>query len=293
MLTAVSKNGASAVRTAARRKPLSPKAVLSHLILILSSVGFVFPFYWMIVTSLKAPDEIFSWPPIFVPQTWQWGNYAEVANAIPIVRMFFNSLFVSVTVTLGTVFFCALAAYAFGRIRFPGREAIFRMYLATMMVPGMVTMIPMFIIMRDFGWIDTYWALIVPGFFGNAFGTFLLRQFFMTLPVQLDEAARIDGASYFGIFFRILLPLVKPALASLFIFTFMGVWNDFLWPLIMIQSDDLQTLSLGLSSFQGMYAARYNLLMAGAVLSVVPVLIAYVFGQRYFIEGITLTGLKG
>jgi multiple sugar transport system permease protein len=275
------------------QKHFSAKKLISHLILISAGFIFVFPFYWMISTSLKAPSEIFSWPPIMVPEVLKWSNYHEVINSIPIIRMFLNSLFVSLTVTFGTVVFCALAAYSFARINFPGRELLFKVYLGTMMVPGMVTMIPMFVIMKNFGWIDTYYALIVPGFFGNAFGTFLLRQFFMTLPTQLDDAARIDGCSYFGIFYRILLPLMKPPLAALSIFTFMAVWNDFLWPLVMIQTEELKTLSIGLASFQGMYATQYHLLMAGAVISVIPVLIAYLTSQKYFIEGITLTGMKG
>ncbi|MFP5115398.1 carbohydrate ABC transporter permease [Bacillaceae bacterium C204] len=271
----------------------SIKKLVTHLILILSGITFVFPFFWMIITSLKSPNEIFSWPPIFIPEKIMWSNYADVFSSIPIIRMFFNSLFVSVTVTLGTVIFCALAAYSFARLRFPGREFIFKLYLGTMMVPVMVTMIPMFVIMKYFGWIDTYYALIVPGFFGNAFGTFLLRQFFMSLPTQLDDAARIDGCSYFSTFYRILLPLMKPPMAALAVFTFMGVWNDFLWPLITVQSDEMKTLSIGLASFQGLYATQYHLLMAAAVISVIPVLIAYLSSQKYFIEGITLTGMKG
>ncbi|HEY0827982.1 MAG TPA: carbohydrate ABC transporter permease [Bacilli bacterium] len=274
-------------------KRLSLSNVVSHIILILSSITFIFPFYWMIITSLKAPDEIFSSPPIFIPKKLMWENYVYVTEMIPIVRMLFNSFFVSFSVTFGVLLFCSLSAYSFARIHFAGRDLIFKILLATMMVPGMVTIIPLFVLMKNLGWLDSYYVLIIPGFFGNAFGVFLLRQFFMTIPTQLDEAARMDGCSLFGIYYRILMPMMKPAMAALFIFTFMAVWNDFFWPLIMIQSNEYKTLSLGLATFQGMYVTKYDRLMVGAVISVAPVIIAYIFSQRYFIEGIALTGLKG
>lgn len=275
-----------------KHKSFSVKKIISHFILIISSLIFIFPFFWMIMTSFKPASEIFQYPPTIFPSKFLWSNYVDTINAIPIIRMFFNSVFVTVTITVGTVFFCALSAYSFARLRFPLRDTLFKLFLATMMVPPMVTTIPMFIIMREFGWIDTYYALIIPFFFGSAFGTFLLRQFFLTVPMELDEAAKMDGASYFTIFFKILIPLMKAPLAALSVFTFMGTWNEFFWPLVMIQTDKLKPLTLGLASFQGLYSTDYHLLMGGAVISVVPVVIAYLFAQKYFIEGIALTGIK-
>jgi len=272
---------------------MKAKSLLVHVVMIFCCAMFIFPFLWMALTSFKTPQEIFQWPPRLFPEEWQWSNYEEVLTAVPLLRMMFNSLFVAVLVTTGTLLFCSLAAYSFARLRFKGKDLIFSIYLGTMMVPLMVTLIPTFVIMRKLGMVDTYFALIVPGMFGNAFGTFLLRQFFMTIPTQLDEAARIDGCGYFGIYSRILMPLMKPALASLFVFTFMGVWNDFLWPLVSIQTEALKTITLGLASFQGLYTTKYHLLMAAAMISVLPVMVAYISSQRYFIEGITLTGLKG
>lgn len=269
------------------------KSLLIHAVMIVCCILFIFPFLWMALTSFKTPQEIFQWPPQMFPKEWSFSNYQEVLTAVPLLRMLLNSLFVAVAVTAGTLLFSSLAAYSFARLRFKGKDLLFSMYLGTMMVPLMVTLIPTFVIMRKLGMVDTYYALIVPGFFGNAFGTFLLRQFFMTIPRQLDEAARIDGCGYFGIYSRILIPLMKPALASLFIFTFMGVWNDFLWPLVVIQTESVKTITLGLASFQGLYTTKYHLLMAAAMISVLPVLVAYISSQRYFIEGITLTGLKG
>ncbi|OXS58919.1 hypothetical protein B1A99_13250 [Cohnella sp. CIP 111063] len=269
------------------------KSLLIHAVMIVCCILFIFPFLWMALTSFKTPQEIFQWPPRMFPKEWSFSNYQEVLTAVPLLRMLLNSLFVAVAVTAGTLVFSSLAAYSFARLRFKGKDLLFSMYLGTMMVPLMVTLIPTFVIMRKLGMVDTYYALIVPGFFGNAFGTFLLRQFFMTIPRQLDEAARIDGCGYFGIYSRILLPLMKPALASLFIFTFMGVWNDFLWPLVVIQTESVKTITLGLASFQGLYTTKYHLLMAAAMISVLPVVVAYISSQRYFIEGITLTGLKG
>ncbi len=269
------------------------KSLLIHAVMIVCCILFIFPFLWMALTSFKTPQEIFQWPPRMFPKEWSFSNYQEVLTAVPLLRMLLNSLFVAVAVTAGTLLFSSLAAYSFARLCFKGKDLLFSMYLGTMMVPLMVTLIPTFVIMRKLGMVDTYYALIVPGFFGNAFGTFLLRQFFMTIPRQLDEAARIDGCGYFGIYSRILMPLMKPALASLFIFTFMGVWNDFLWPLVVIQTESVKTITLGLASFQGLYTTKYHLLMAAAMISVLPVLVAYISSQRYFIEGITLTGLKG
>lgn len=286
----ISKNGSN---THSLSKPTSLVRALLHSFLILLAFTYIFPFIWIVLSSLKSSSELIVFPPQLFPSKLRWDNYSKVINEINIMRMFFNSLVVSISVTSGQLVFCSLSGYAFAKMNFPGRDKLFRLYLATMMVPGTVTLIPMYIIFVRFGLVNSYWGLILPGFFGGAFGVFLTRQFFMTLPSQLGEAARIDGAGYLRIFAQVYLPLIKPILATLGIFSFMGSWNDFLWPLIVIQSGKLKTLTVGLSSFQGLYGSKFNLLMAGAVLSIIPVLFAFLCAQSYFIEGIALSGMKG
>lgn len=221
-----------------------------------------------------------------------WQNYPEAWNVVPFGRFFINSIFVAICVTFGQVFTSSLAAYAFARLNFKFRDQLFLGYLATMMIPGTVIIIPVFIVIKLLNWIDTYQALILPAVF-SAYGTFMLRQFFLSIPKDLEESAFIDGASKFTIYWRIILPLSKPALATLTTFVFMGVWNDFMWPLIVTNSMDMKTLPVGLASFQGLYTTNWTLLMAGAVIVLIPILILYVFNQRYFIKGIVLSGLKG
>lgn len=266
--------------------------IAAYALLTAGALISLFPFLWMISTSLKGEDMIFQMPPQMLPDPAQWSNYQEMAEAIPIGRMFLNSVFVTIAVTLGQVFFCSLAGYSFARLNFPGRDTLFLVYLGTLMVPFMVTLVPSYVLMRQFGWVNTLNALIIPGLFGSAYGTFLMRQFFMTMPKELEEAALLDGCSHFGIFWRVFLPLIRPATVTLAVITVLGVWNDFLWPMIVIQREELKTLTVGLASFQGLYGTQYNLLMAGAVVSIVPILIIFLFGQRYFVDGITLTGMK-
>ncbi len=220
-----------------------------------------------------------------------WKNYADAWNAVPFGMFFFNSIFVAVCVTFGQVFTCSLAAYAFARLKFPFRDKLFLGYLATMMIPGTVTMIPVFILLKNLGWIDTYQALILPRMF-SAYGTFLLRQFFMSIPRDLEESAVIDGASKFKIYLNVIIPLSKPALATLTTFTFMWSWNDFMWPLIVTNSMNMKTLPVGLASFQGLYTTNWTLLMAASVIVLIPVLLVYIFNQRFFVKGIVLSGLK-
>jgi multiple sugar transport system permease protein len=220
-----------------------------------------------------------------------WKNYVDAWNAVPFGRFFINSIIVSVCVTFGQVFTSSLAGYAFARLSFKGRDTLFLGYLATMMIPGTVTMIPVFIIIKKFGWLDTYQALILPGMF-SAYGTFLLRQFFLSIPKDLEESAVIDGATKFRIYWQIILPLSKPALATLTTFTFMWVWNDFMWPLIVTSKMEMRTLPVGLASFQGLYTTNWTLLMAASVIVLMPVLILYIYNQRFFVRGITLSGLK-
>lgn len=257
------------------------------------AVLMVGPFVWMVSTSMKGQGEIFQYPPQWVPREWNLRNYAAIMDVLPLGRMLLNSLTIAVSATIGQTASCALAAYAFARMRFRGKEALYFILLATMMIPAQVTMIPVFLIMKFLGWIDTLYALIVPAFFGGAFGTFLLRQFFATVPVELEDAARIDGCGNLRIFWRIILPLSRPALTTLAIFTFMAYWNDLLGPVIYLSSIDRATLTIGLANLQsGAMTTRYDLLMAGSVMSVLPILALLIFGQRWFTRGIATTGLN-
>ena len=266
------------------------------LYLLLAAIGItmVLPLLWMISTSLKEPQAVFTLTPQWIPKPFHWLSYLEIWRVVPFFTFFLNSVFVAVCVTAGHVFSSACAAYAFARLRFPGREPLFFAYISTMMIPGSVTIIPVFIIMRLFGWIDTYWALIVPGVF-SAFGTFLLRQFFLTIPQDLEDAAKIDGASTFRIFWRIILPVSKPALAALTIATFMGNWQSFMWPLLVVDSVEKKTLPIGLAYFQELYqfsSPNWPLLMAGSLVAMLPIVLLFVFNQRFFLQGIRLTGVQ-
>lgn len=218
-------------------------------------------------------------------------NYIDSWTSVNFPRYYINSIIVAITLTFGQVLTSSLAAFAFARLEFPGRDQIFLAYLGTMMIPGEVTMIPIFILLKQLNWIDTYQALILPGMF-SAYGTFLLRQFFLTIPKDLEDAAVIDGCGKLRIFATIIIPLSKAALATLVTFTFMGVWNNFMWPLIVTNSDSMRTLPIGLASFQGQFNTDYTLLMAGSMIVLIPVLLLYVFNQKYFTEGIVLSGLK-
>lgn len=267
------------------------KKLLFYFVLLLGAAIMIIPFIWMISTSLKTSGATMVLPPKIIPDEINWGNYQRVSEAFPVYKFLWNSLFVAITSTIGQILLCSMAAYAFARLQFKGRDLIFIIYLATLMVPSQVTMTPQFILMKYLGWLDSYQGLILPGMF-NAFGTFLLRQFFLGIPKELEEAAFMDGASHFRVFGQIILPLAKPALATLAIFSFMQSWNNFLWPLIVVSSPDMMTLPLGLSLLQGRWETDWNLMMAGVVISVIPVLAVYLFAQRYFIQGITLSGMK-
>lgn len=252
------------------------------------------PFIWMISTSFKTIGEVFSFPPRWLPGSWRWQNYVEVFQEVAFARYILNTAIVTIGIVVGQLVTCSLAAYAFARLRFPGREALFWGYLATMMVPGQVTLIPAFLVIKYLGWLDSYKALIVPGIF-SAFGTFLLRQFFLTLPKDLDEAATIDGCSPFGTYRTIILPLARPALATLTILTFMSAWNDLLWPLVVTSSESKRVLSIGLAIFNSSpeFGTQWPHLCAGALLATLPVLMIYFSAQKYFVRGIALTGMKG
>jgi multiple sugar transport system permease protein len=265
--------------------------VLSHIAIYLLAIMTLAPFIWMILTSLKDMNEIYIYPPKLFPSKLHFENYQNSFEAAPFGRYYLNSLVVALSVTIGQLITCSMAAFAFARLKFKGRDILFYIFLGTMMVPYNVTMIPSFMVLYWLGWIDSFKALIVPGL-TSAFGTFLLRQFFMTIPKELEEAAYIDGSSRFGVLRRIIIPLAKPALATLAIFTFMGTFNDFLWALVVVNSDEMRTVQLGLSIFRDRYLTQWDLLMAGSVTAVLPILIVFFFAQKYFIQGITLSGLK-
>jgi multiple sugar transport system permease protein len=263
-----------------------------HLVLLPLAAVMLLPLAWTVIASFETFAETQHFPPILRPATLRWQNYQEVLQLSPFPRWFLNTLIVTVLVVIANLLTCSLAGYAFARLRFFGRDVVFLLVLATLMIPFQVIMIPTFLIVRKLGLIDTLWALVVPNLTG-AFGVFLLRQFFKTLPIELEEAARIDGASRLGILFKIVLPLSGPVLATLAVVTFMWTWNDFLWPLVTIYSERNMTLQLGLLTFQGAHKTNTNLLMAANVMSMLPVLGLFFLAQRYFIRGIATTGLKG
>lgn len=262
-----------------------------HVMLIAGAITMILPFLWMLSSSLKTTNDMYTFPPKWIPNPVMWENYLYMFQSAPWGVYAWNSLKVSVLVVIGHVIVSAMGAYAFARLKFPGRNVLFIIILATMMIPYHVTMIPTFKILRELGWLNTHWALIIPPLF-SAFGLFLLRQFFMAIPKELEEAARIDGASYPRIFVSIILPISLPALTTLAIFTFMTQWNDFLAPLIYINDELLKTLSLGLATFQGTYTTQWNYLMAGSFIVLLPILFIYIFAQRYFIEGVMMSGMK-
>lgn len=265
---------------------------------ILLSIGFfmALPFIWMISTSLKSVDEVFVFPPKFIPDKFMWSNYLEAMTEVPFLRFFFNSVYIAIVVTIGTIVSCLLAGYAFAKLKFPGRDFLFFVYLSTMMVPIQVRLVPLYRIMIYFGWLNTHWAVIIPTLtFFSAWGTFIIRQFVLTIPNELGESARLDGCNYLSTFFYIMLPSLKPVMATLGIFVFVGVMNQFLWPLIVLNDIELRTLPLGLTMFQNRIYLRtpWHLVMAAANMSIIPLLIVFIFGQKYYIKGIVTTGLKG
>jgi multiple sugar transport system permease protein len=271
------------------------ETVLVHAFLIAVSVLMLVPFAWMVATSLKPPDEVLSLTPNWLPRRLVPGNFAEVWLKLPFGRFYLNSLFVAATATVSTVFLGSLTGYVLAKFDFPGRDVLFVLILATMMVPVEVTFIPLYILMADLGWVNSYQGLIAPTLM-TGFGVFLMRQFTRTIPNDFVEAARIDGASELGIYARVILPLTTPALATLAIFTFMANWDAFLWPLIITNSTLMKTIPLGIASYlqqEAGYPARFNLIMAANLIGVVPVMIVFGSMQRYFVKGIVAGGIKG
>lgn len=261
-----------------------------HSAMILGTAIMVAPFLVMLVVSL-VPTKAFMARDFGLDQ-FSLDNYFKLFRTIPFGRYYLNSVLVSVTVTVLRILISSLAAFAFGRLRFRGREALFMLYLATLMIPFPVTLIPNFLIIRNFGWYDSYFALIVPGLF-DVLSTFLLRQYYRGIPLEMDEAARMDGASSLRIWAQIILPLSGPVMAALAIFAFQAVWNDFLWPLVVTTSDEMRTIPVGLAALVGQYSTEWGLLMAGSVIALLPVLIIYMLGQNWFVKGITLSGMGG
>lgn len=267
------------------------KNLLAYITLILGSVVMVLPFLWMISTALKTSNAVFVFPPEFIPKNPTLNNFIEVSQAFPMLRFFVNSLFIAFLTVGGLILVSSMAAYVFARFNFKGKEILFLIYLGTMMVPAQVTLTPLFIVMSKIGWSNTYQALILPGMF-SAFGTFLMRQFFEGIPISLDEAAFIDGGSHTDVFLKIIMPLSKPSMATLGVLGFMASWNNFLWPLIITSDIKKMTLPLGLSILQGRWATNWNVLMAGTLITILPILIVYIFAQKYIIKGLSHTGIK-
>ena len=268
------------------------RRVLLYIVLILIAIIMVVPFLWMLSTSLKTQYDAVKIPPVWIPDPPQWENYVKLFTEQPMFQFMLNTIKIVFFVVLGQLFFSSLAAYSFARISFKGRNVVFFFYIATLMVPGQVTMIPTYLMFAKAGLTDNHLALILPAFF-SAFGVFLLRQFFMSLPRELEEAAEIDGCNPFMTYWRIMLPLVVPAMLTLGVFTLMNTWNDYMGPLIYLSSPEKYTMTLGIAYFKGVYTTQWNLVMAGSIVSVVPILIAYLCAQKYFIEGIAFSGVKG
>lgn len=266
--------------------------VLLYLAVTLGSFIMILPFAWMLLGSVKDLGQLYQVPPNWIPNPFVFQNYVSAWNSVPFSTGYVNSAIVTVSVVLANLLTCSMAAYAFARIEFPFRKTLFMLFLATLMVPEQVTIIPLYIIMRNLGLVDTLFSLIIPYALFNAFGVFLLRQFIKGLPVDLEEAAIVDGASRWTIYWRIVMPLIRPALAAFGIFTFLFQWNNFFRPLIFLNSVENYTVPLAINFFRGQYTTDFALLMAGSAISIVPVLLVYIIGQRYIIEGIATTGMK-
>ncbi|KJL32203.1 carbohydrate ABC transporter permease [Microbacterium azadirachtae] len=277
-------------RTRRGRERIGRIGMYALLVVLLTVV--LLPFLWMLSSSFKHDDQVLTVPVQWLPTTWVWSNYAEIWTQIPMAGYLANSAFLAIVITILQVLTGSFAAYGFSKVRFPGRDALFLAYIATIAVPWQAYMIPQYVMMQKAGLTNTFTALILLQAFG-AFGVFLMRQYYMTIPDELNEAARIDGLSDYGIWARIILPLSKPALASLALLTFVNTWNDYMGPFIYLSSNELWTVQIGLKSFIGQYSAQYALIMTGSVISIIPILVIFLAGQRYFISGIATSGMKG
>jgi multiple sugar transport system permease protein len=277
-----------------RRRVVRLERMLVRLVLVVGALVMILPFLWLVSTSFKEQRQIFLYPPQWIPNPVRWQNYPEALTQLPFGRYTLNTLLITALTMVGVLLTSSLAAYGFARLRFPGRDLIFMVLLSALMLPYAVIMIPQYIMFKYLGWIDTYLPLVVPPWFGGGiFNIFLLRQFFRTIPADLIEASRIDGASELRIYGQIMLPLAGPALAVVAIFTFINSWNDFLAPLIYLSSQDNYTIALGLATFKGMYATQWHYLMAASTVMVMPIIVLFFLTQRYFVQGIVMTGTKG
>lgn len=261
--------------------------------LLALTASFALPFYWLLSTAVKPTTELFVFPPVWIPSRFEWDNFSNALNFFPFVQYLANTLIICIGTVVGTLISNSLIAYGLSRIQWPGRNLVFALLLGTLLLPSQVTLIPLFIMFSHLGWVDTFAPLIVPAFFGNAFFMFLLRQFFMTIPSELGDAVRVDGGTEWTIFTRIVIPLSRGALATVALFAFINSWNDFLGPLIYLQTDSKYTLSIGLNTFLGQYGSQWSWLMAASALVFIPIVVLFFFTQRTFIQGITLTGSKG
>ncbi|MCI0530278.1 MAG: carbohydrate ABC transporter permease [Nitrospira sp.] len=269
------------------------RSIVIHSALIPAAFLFLLPFFWMLSTSLKTDEQLYTYPPVWLPYPLNWANYPNAVTYITFFLYLRNTLIIAVVSTIGALISCSLVAYSLSRIPWPGRNFLFILTIATLMLPFQVTLIPLFLVFKSLGWVGDFRPLIIPHFFGSALYIFLLRQFFMTIPMELSEAARIDGASEFRIYASVILPLAKPALATVAIFEFIARWRDYLGPLIYLNDQKLYTLSLGLYEYSSQYGREWGLLMAASVLITLPIILLFFFLQKTFVQGITLTGLKG
>jgi multiple sugar transport system permease protein len=269
------------------------RLTLTYIFLSAGSVLFLVPLIWTVSTSLKPLDQIFVYPIKWIPEPFVWQNYPDVFRRVPFLRYTINTTIITAFGVAGSLLGSSLAAYSFARLRYPGKRWLFLIMLSTLMVPGWATLIPSFIMFKSFRWLDTYLPILVPAFFATPFNTFLLRQFFLTIPPELEDAGRIDGASTFRIFTSIILPLAKPALATIAVFAFFHYWNEFIGPLIYLQTQSKFPISLGISSFVSEQTNNYALMMAAATMALIPPLVLFFAAQRIFIQGVVVTGVKG
>jgi multiple sugar transport system permease protein len=269
------------------------RGIVVHILLIPAAIVFLMPFLWMLSTSLKPDSQLHAYPPIWIPNPLQWANYPKTVTFVPFFLYLRNTLIISLSSMVGVVASSSLAAYSLARIRWPGRNILFLMTIATLMLPFQVTLIPVFLVFKNLGWVGDFRPLILPQFFGYAYYIFLLRQFFSSIPMELSEAARIDGANEWRTFWSVILPLAKPALATVAVFQFIRSWTDYLNPLIYLNDQNLYTLQLGLQQYSSQYGREWGLLMAAAVLITLPPIIIFFLTQRTFVQGVTLTGIKG
>lgn len=268
------------------------KKIILYIVLIITALVTIMPFIWMISASFMIDGEASVYPPSFFPSNFFWGQYKLLFTRLNVTSNFFNSLFLSVTITLISIFLNSMAGYAFAKFRFKNRDKIFNLLLSSMIIPAQVTMLPLFLMLKNFGLLNTYMAIIIPGL-ANIFGIFLIRQYVVSIPDSLIEAARIDGATEFQIYYKIILPLAKPILVTLGLFTFLGVWNDFLWPLIALTDNSMYTLPVALANLMGEHTKDPELMMAGAVITIIPVIVVFLVLQKYYIKGIMMGSVKG